>query len=98
MALIGRPEERNIELSGTDAVHSEKPKESGYVTSVESSPFPEVHFSIYENSSYLGESVFAKEQISIGSSPHADVVLYHQSVADIHAFVRFEEGQAFLSN
>ncbi len=98
MALNGRPEERNIELSGTDAVHSEESKEPGYVPSAESSPFPEVHFSIYENSSYLGKSVFAKEQISIGSSPHADVVLYHQSVADIHAFVRFEEGQAFLSN
>jgi outer membrane biosynthesis protein TonB len=98
MALIGRPEERNIELSGTDTRLSEESKESGYVPSAQSSPFPEVHFSIYENSSYLGESVFAKEQISIGSSPHADVVLYHQSVADIHAFVGFKEGQAFLSN
>jgi hypothetical protein len=98
MALIGRLEERNTELSGTDTAHSEESKEPGYVPSAESSPFPEVHFSIYENSSYLGESVFAKEQISIGSSPHADVVLYHQSVADIHAFVRFEDGQAFLSN
>lgn len=68
------------------------------VEAASSNQHPQAYFSIYENSQYLGDSFFAKSQISIGSSCEADVVLEHQSVADIHALVHFENGQPFLTN
>ena len=59
---------------------------------------PEAHFFIYQNLAYVSDQRFAKESISIGRSPQADVVLDHNSVADIHALVHFEGEQAFLTN
>lgn len=55
-------------------------------------------FLIYENSNYLCDRPLTKEQISIGSSQFADVVLNSNSVADFHALVHFQQGQAFLTN
>ena len=59
---------------------------------------PEAHFFIYQNLAYVSDQRFAKDYISIGRSPQADVVLDHKSVADIHALVHFEGEQAFLTN
>lgn len=64
----------------------------------EPSNSPLAHFFIYENLSYVADSKIAKEQISIGSSHNADLVLNHSAVADIHAFIHFEGPQAFLTN
>ena len=58
----------------------------------------QAHFCIYENLAYVGDQRFEKEEISIGRSPEADVVLNHASVANIHALVHFKAGQAFLTN
>jgi len=58
----------------------------------------QAHFCIYENLAYVGDQRFEKEEISIGRSPEADVVLNHATVANIHALVHFEAGQAFLTN
>ena len=58
----------------------------------------QAHFLIYENLAYVRDRRFTKDRISIGSSPRADVVLDHQSVANIHAWVHCEGGQAFLIN
>ncbi len=69
-----------------------------HVDAASSSQQPQAHFSIYENLNYLGDSIFTKDQISIGSSREADVVLEHHSVADIHALVHFKNGQPFLTN
>jgi pSer/pThr/pTyr-binding forkhead associated (FHA) protein len=55
-------------------------------------------FLVYENSHYLCDSPLTKEQISIGRSQFADVVLDNQAVADFHALVHFHQGQAFLTN
>lgn len=55
-------------------------------------------FLIYENSKYLCDRLLTKEQISIGSSKFADVVLESNAIADIHALVHFQQGQAFLTN
>jgi outer membrane biosynthesis protein TonB len=41
---------------------------------------------------------FDKERITIGRNRHADLFLDHSSVADIHALVHFDKGQAFLTN
>jgi hypothetical protein len=59
---------------------------------------PQAHIFIYENLAYVRDRLFAKDRISIGRSPNADVVLDHQSIADIHALVHFEGEQAFLTN
>lgn len=59
---------------------------------------PPAHFFIYENLNFVADSKISKEQISIGSSRNADVVLSHSAVADIHAFIHFEGAQAFLTN
>jgi outer membrane biosynthesis protein TonB len=61
-------------------------------------PGPLAHFFIYENLNYVADSKISKEQITIGRSHNADVVLNHSSVADIHAFIHFEGRQAFLTN
>jgi hypothetical protein len=64
-----------------------------------SAPYqPQAHIFIYENLSYVSDQRFIQNRISIGSSPKADVVLDHQSVADFHAWVYFEGQQAFLAN
>lgn len=55
-------------------------------------------FLIYENSNYLCDRPLTKEQISIGSSQFADVVLNSNTVADFHALIHFQQGQAFLTN
>lgn len=59
---------------------------------------PLAHFFIYENLNYVADSKISKEQISIGRSHNADLVLNHSAVADIHAFIHFEGRQAFLTN
>ena len=59
---------------------------------------PQAHIFIYENLAYVRDRLFAKDRISIGRSPKADVVLDHQSIADIHALVHFEGEKAFLTN
>jgi hypothetical protein len=59
---------------------------------------PQAQFSIYENLAYVSDQRFVQNSISIGSSPQADVVLDHKSIADIHALVHFEGNQAFLTN
>lgn len=59
---------------------------------------PLAHFFIYENLNYVADSKISKEQISIGRSHRADLVLNHSDVADIHAFIHFEGQQAFLTN
>ena len=59
---------------------------------------PLAHFFIYENLNYVADSKISKEQISIGRSHNADLVLNHSDVADIHAFIHFEGQQAFLTN
>ncbi|MGD9186580.1 MAG: AgmX/PglI C-terminal domain-containing protein [Desulfobacteraceae bacterium] len=64
----------------------------------EPSNSPLAHFFIYENLNYVADSRISKEQISIGRSHNADLVLNHNAVADIHAFVHFEGRQAFLTN
>ncbi len=64
----------------------------------EPSHSPLAHFYIYENLNYVADSKITKEQISIGRSKNADLVLNHSSVADIHAFIHFEGQQAFLTN
>jgi len=87
MALIGTPEEQRTEFSEKDTM-----------TSAQSCHLREVHFSVFENSNYVGKYLITKDHISIGSSHHADIVLDHQRVANIHAFVHFENGQAFLKN
>jgi outer membrane biosynthesis protein TonB len=56
------------------------------------------HFFIYENLNYVADSKISKEQISIGRSFDADLVLNHRAVADIHASIHFEGPQAFLTN
>lgn len=58
----------------------------------------QTQFFIYKNLAYVSEQRFVQKRISIGSSPKADVILEHQSIADIHALVHFEGGKAFLSN
>lgn len=55
-------------------------------------------FLIYENSQYLCDRPLTKQQISIGSSQFADVVLESNAIADFHALVHFQQGQAFLTN
>ena len=67
-------------------------------SSSKSSDSPLAHFFIYENLNYVADSKISKEQISIGRSRNADVVLDHNSVEDIHAFIHFEGQQAFLTN
>jgi outer membrane biosynthesis protein TonB len=64
----------------------------------EPSNSPLAHFFIYENLNYVADSKISKEQISIGRSHNADLVLNHSAVADIHAFIHFEGRQAFLTN
>ncbi len=64
----------------------------------EPSNSPLAHFFIYENLDYVADSRISKEQISIGRSKNADLVLNHSAVADIHAFIHFEGQQAFLTN
>jgi hypothetical protein len=64
----------------------------------QSSPQPQAHFFIYKDLAYVSDRRFDKDHISIGRSPQADVILNHQSVADIHALVHFEGEQAFLTN
>lgn len=64
----------------------------------QSNPQPQAHFLIYENRAYVSDRRFTKDRITIGRSPKADVVLNHQSVANIHAWVHFEGEQAFLIN
>jgi len=59
---------------------------------------PQAHIFIYENLAYVSDRRFAKDRISIGRNPRADIVLDHPAVADIHAFVYFEGRQAFLTN
>jgi outer membrane biosynthesis protein TonB len=59
---------------------------------------PQAHIFIYENLAYVSDRRFVKDRISIGRSPRADVILDHQSIADIHALVHFEGRQAFLTN
>ena len=66
--------------------------------SSQSSESPLAHFFIYENLNYIADSRISKEQISIGRSRNADVVLDHKAVKDIHAFIHFEGQQAFLTN
>jgi pSer/pThr/pTyr-binding forkhead associated (FHA) protein len=65
---------------------------------LEPSNSPLAHFFIYENLKYVADSKISKEQISIGRSHNADLVLNHSAVADIHAFIHFEGRQAFLTN
>ncbi len=98
MALIGTPEEQRTEFSEGDRITSAITDQSECEPSAQSCHLREVHFSIFENSNYVGKCLITKNHISIGSSHHADVVLDHQRVANIHAFVHFENGQAFLEN
>lgn len=98
MALIGRHEKEKTEFSERNGMISAVTDHSEREDSVRSCPLQEVHFSIFENSTYVGKRLIAKEHISIGSSCHADVVLDHQGVAGIHAFIDFESGRAFLKN
>ncbi len=58
----------------------------------------QAHLRIYENLAYVGDRPLDKALISIGRNPQADVVLNHDSVADIHALVKVEAGQAYLTN
>ncbi len=58
----------------------------------------QAHFFIYKNLAYVSERRFIQERISIGSSSEADVILKDQSIADIHALVKFEDGHALLWN
>ncbi len=55
-------------------------------------------FLIYKDTNYMGDSPLTKEQISIGSSRFADVILDSSAVADFHALVHLQKGQAFLTN
>ncbi|MBT8340461.1 MAG: AgmX/PglI C-terminal domain-containing protein, partial [Desulfatitalea sp.] len=55
-------------------------------------------FCVYEHQVYIGESVFDKTRISIGKSREADIILNNGNIADIHALVQFEQGQAVLFN
>jgi len=98
MALTRTPEEQRIEFSETDGMTSVITDRSESEPSARSYPFQEVHFSIFEHSSFIGERLIAKDHISIGSSHEADVVLDHEGVANIHAFVHFDNGQAYLKN
>jgi hypothetical protein len=61
-------------------------------------PRTQAHIFIYENLAYVSDRRYAKDRISIGRSPSADIVLDHPSVAGIHALVHFEGRQAFLTN
>ncbi|MBN1832619.1 MAG: AgmX/PglI C-terminal domain-containing protein [Deltaproteobacteria bacterium] len=98
MSLIGTSEEQSAESSERGGMTPAIADQSECEPSVRSYPVQEVRFSIFENSTYVGKYHIAKEQISIGSSHHADVVLDHQGVASIHAFVHFEKGRVFLKN
>lgn len=53
---------------------------------------------VYENLRYVGESAFTKESILIGKSSEADLVLDHQSIADIHALIQIDRDQVLLIN
>ncbi|MFZ1984688.1 MAG: AgmX/PglI C-terminal domain-containing protein [Desulfatitalea sp.] len=53
---------------------------------------------VYENLRYVGESAFTKESILIGKSNDADLVLDHQSIADIHALIQIDRDQVLLIN
>ncbi len=55
-------------------------------------------FFVYENLKFIGESVFAKKSILIGKDTSADLVLDHQSIANIHAMVELRNGQAYIHN
>ena len=98
MALIGKPEEQRTAFSEREGMTPTMTDQSEQELSVQSVPVQEVRFSIFENSSYIGERFISKDHISIGSSNEADVVLDHQGVANIHAYVEFENGQAILKN
>ncbi len=63
-----------------------------------SSRQPLTHFFIYENLNLVGDRVFDKDEITIGSSKRADVFLDHGSIADIHALVNYKDDQVFLTN
>lgn len=59
---------------------------------------PNVRFLVYENLRYIGESAFYKDNVLIGKSREADLVLDHQSVAEVHALVELVNGQSFIIN
>ena len=82
-----------LEVMNSETTSAGDPNRSG-----QTSCRPEAHFFIYQNLAYVSDQRFAKAHISIGRSPQADVVLDHNSVADIHALVHFEGEQAFLTN
>jgi hypothetical protein len=97
MALIGTPEEQQTEFSERDGMTSATADHSDGEPSASCRPRG-VHFSIFENSSYVCERLITKDHISIGSSHQADVILDHERVASIHALVHFENGQVILKN
>ncbi len=59
---------------------------------------PQVRFYVYRDKYFVVENAFCQNHISIGSSPDADLVLDHEAVSAMHAFIYFSEGQAVLSN
>ena len=55
-------------------------------------------FLVYQNAKYLQQTEFSQSQVTIGSSPDADLVLDHGAVADFHANIFFRSGQIYLKN
>jgi outer membrane biosynthesis protein TonB len=55
-------------------------------------------FIVYQDTKYLRQNEFVQSDVTIGSSPKADLVLNHKAVADFHANVFFKGGQLFLIN
>ncbi len=58
----------------------------------------EIQFLVFKDQEYVRLNGYMQPRISIGSSPEADLVLDHRSVADIHADVTVEAGRLLLTN
>ena len=67
-------------------VFEDKPDETG------------IQFLVFKDQEYVRLNGYVQSKVTIGSSPEADLVLNHQSIADIHADVTVEAGTLLLTN
>ena len=57
-----------------------------------------IQFLVFKDQEYVRLNGYVQSRVTIGSSPEADLILKHRSVADIHADVSVEAGRLFLTN